>query len=448
MNQISEKIDIKDWYTSNFEKFESSLNGEADSYLHAIRKNAIEEFNQKGFPTTKNEEWKYTNVNPVLNYNFIPSRFAKDFSIDKKEIQKYLIEGVEFNLIVFVNGVYNKEFSSVKEKNLTVETLSESFKNDSEFIKQNLGKYLAANDGFTALNTAFAFDGAVIKVKDNAVIENPVMLLYLNGSYEENILTQPRNLIFAGKNSQVKFLESFHCISEKEYLFNAVTEIILEENAFVKFYKIQDELDSAFHINRTQVHQQRSSNFEAVTITLAGKIVRNDLNAILAGENSEAHMYGLYITEEKHHVDNHTLIDHAVANCHSNELYKGILSDESRAVFNGKVMVRKDAQKTLAYQSNKNLLLSKSAKIDTKPQLEIFADDVKCSHGATVGQLDESMVFYLQSRGISRERAISILINAFASDVVEMIKIEPLQEQLENLILEKLHRNTLEKAEK
>lgn len=441
MNQVSEKIENKEWYSELFSKFESGLNGHSKTHLHTLRKSAIEQFREMGFPTQRNEEWKYTSVAPLLKYNFVPADPKKMKFPSKDVIEKYRINNLEVSLFVFVNGVYSSELSKPlpEAEKIEFENLSSAVLRGQELVEKHLGSYVKTDNGFTALNTAFTFDGAFIRIPDGTVLENPVHLLFLSGSDDSEMLSQPRNLIVAGKNSQVHIIESFHGISDTPYLLNSVTEIVMEENAIINFDRIQNESDSAFHVNRTHVQQYRSSNFMSHVITMSGSIVRNDLISVLSEPGSEAHFYGLYLVDGKRHTDNHTLIDHAAPHCHSNELYKGILDGKSRGVFNGKVIVRKDAQKTLAYQSNKNLLLSHSAKIDTKPQLEIFADDVKCSHGATVGQLDMESLFYLRSRGIGKDIARSILIKAFASDVIDEMENTQLRDSLNEQILHRLH---------
>ncbi|HEX2867155.1 MAG TPA: Fe-S cluster assembly protein SufD [Ignavibacteriales bacterium] len=439
MAETIEKTDLREYYHAHFETFEGSLNGLKKSPLHEERKKAMEQFMETGFPTTDNEDWKYTNTAPILKHTFLPASLAAENVLSKDAVGKYLIKNLPVNLFVFENGRLREDLTVLQKggNDLKAESLEEALKGSSEVVEKYLSE--PAN-GFNALNKAFLKDGAVIRIADEQVLENPIHLLFLSGSESEEVLIQPRVFIIAGKNSQVKIIESHHSISDKAYLFNSVTEVITEENAVVNYFKIQNESDEAFHVSRLQVRQESSSSFNSYAVTFGGSLVRNDLYSVLGGEYAETSLNGLYLAEGKRHIDNHTVIDHAVPHCSSNELYKGILDDKGRGVFNGKVIVRKDAQKTQAYQSNKNLLLSRQAKIDTKPQLEIFADDVKCSHGATVGQLNEEAVFYLQSRGIGIEAAQSILINAFASDVTDLINIEQLKETLNSQILEKLHK--------
>lgn len=434
---MEEKVFNKDWYISNFESFEKSLNGQAGSDFHNLRKNAITKFEELGFPTLKNEDWKYTNIAPIFNYNFIP---AKDAELTIDEIGQYLIKGLAENIIVLINGMFRKDLSRMAQKpeGVIIDSLANIIKTRPELVLKHFSKYAAIENGFVALSTAFAADGVMINVPDNKAIEDPVHILNLIGHERDHILSQPRNLIVMGKNSHLKIIESYHSISESVNFTNVVTEIVSGENSYVELYKIQSENNESFHINRTQVEQQKNSNFTIYTVSLGGAITRNDLNTVLDDENGQANLYGLYIIDGSQHVDNHTLIDHAKPHCESRELYKGVLGGKSRGVFNGKVFVRKDAQKTNAYQSNKAMLTSKDAMIDTKPQLEIYADDVKCSHGAAIGQLDNESVFYLRSRGIGEEQAKAVLIRAFANDVFDEIKLDPLHEYLNHLVIEKL----------
>jgi Fe-S cluster assembly protein SufD len=434
---MEDKVYNKEIYIDRFREFEKSLNGQSGSDFHKLRKDAIAKFNELDFPTLKNEEWKYTNISPILKHDFV---HAEETSVSPQEIAEHLIKGLNENLIVIVNGVYNESLSKLlpQAEGVVVDSLANIIQSQPAFFKEHFSKYAKVNNGFVALNTAFARDGVVIYVPDNKVIEDPIHILNFTGENGKHILSQPRNLIVMGKNTQVKLVDSYHSITDEANFSNIVTEVINGENSYVEMYKIQNENENSFHINLTQVEQQRSSNFTTYTVSLGGALIRNDLNAVLDDENIQANLYGLYILDNDQHVDNHTMIDHAKPNCESRELYKGVLGGRSKGVFNGKVFVRRDAQKTNAYQSNKAMLLSKEASIDTKPQLEIFADDVKCSHGAAIGQLDEESVFYLRSRGIGEEQAKAILIRAFANDVFDEIKLEPLHEYLNTLVFKKL----------
>ncbi|MGE5365182.1 MAG: Fe-S cluster assembly protein SufD [Bacteroidota bacterium] len=399
-----------------------------------LRKNALEKFSDLGFPTVKNEEWRFTNVLQAMKYRYVPSIFDGAGEVVLPDVSRFIIPDLKANLLVFINGVFSERLSSIiDKKNIVIGSVNQIGEAAGHVEDLNI------TNGFSALNQAMFSDGAYIMIPDNSVPEHPVHLLFISGHEYTPLLVQPRNVIIAGKNSQSVVIESYHSMYSTPYLFNAISSIRMDDYAIMDYYKIQNEQDNIIHINRTDVTEGQSSVFNSSVFTFGGQMIRNDLDTRFTARYAEAHYYGLYLTEGSRHIDNHTLIDHAVPECHSNELYKGIMDDDSRAVFNGKVIVRKDAQKTLAYQSNKNLLLSKGARVNTKPQLEIFADDVKCSHGATVGRLDDEALFYLVSRGIGRNTARSILINAFAGDIVDRIKLEPLRGKLSSEILERLH---------
>jgi len=434
---MSDKINLKEYFTSSFKEFENSLNGESKSPLHELRKNAIVKLGEMDFPTIKNEEWKYTSVAPILNHKFIR---PAGMQVTKNDIAEFFIKDTDIHLVVLVNGVFNRELSSIGSlpEGVIVESLAVMIKNNPALVLKYLGKYVELDNGFIALNTAFTIDGVFIYLPDNTVVDKQVHVMNITGFGKENILSQPRNVIVTGKNSVLRLIESYNSISESANLTNVISEVVLDENSNVEIYRIQDESINNYHINRTQIEQQKNSVFTTYTASFGGAITRNDMHTVLDDENCTANLYGLYIIDGQQHVDNHTLIDHAKPHCQSNELYKGVLNDKSHGVFNGKVFVRKDAQKTNAYQSNKAILLSKDATIDTKPQLEIFADDVKCSHGAAIGQLDEESVFYLRSRGIGEEKARAVLIRAFANDVFDLIEDEALHNHLNELVFEKL----------
>lgn len=435
-------MNSKEFYIENFKTYEGKLNGDSKSFLHQIRKDALKQFAETSFPTLRNEEWKYTDVTPIVKQNFTPAVNSVSEKFTKEQINKFLFKDFDCHLLVFVNGIFSEGLSSIGDlpKGAAVGSLRKLSNENPSVIDSYIGKLSRIDNAFNALNTAYAADGLVVVVPDGKIIEKPIQVLFLSSSADEIMLSSPRNLIVAGKNSQVSVIANYRGASEKTYLNNIVTEIFVGENALVNLYKIQNETDEAYHIEKVQAKQSKSSVLNHYNITFGGAIVRNDINSVHNGENIETHYYGLYMINGKQHVDNHTFIDHAKPNCMSNELYKGILDDNARGVFNGKIIVRQDAQKTNAYQQNKTILLSKTATIDTKPQLEIFADDVKCSHGATVGHLDDVSEFYIRSRGVPQELAKSMLIRAFANDVIETIKIEPLKEQINHMIFEHLHK--------
>lgn len=421
-------------YIESFERFASAHVRDNS----ALNTQAIQRFRELGFPTTKNEEWKYTNVVPILNNSFsLPS---PSFRLKKEDIQPLLLTGKDSIVLVFENGYLNKELSSMEgiPKGVIIESLAAMHQH--ERVKMHLGKYAPMKqESFVALNTAFIFDGAFIYLPANTRVEKPVHLLYINDSREHATVVYPRNLIVAEKDASCRVAVTYHTLGNVNPAFtNSVTEVVAGPTTNVELVKIQNENNSTYHISHTEAIQERDSVFNISTITLGGQMVRNNLHIVLNDVNCVAHLYGLYITDGNQLVDNHTLVDHAKPNCESNELYKGVLGGKSQGVFNGKVFVRQDAQKTNAYQSNKNILLSDEATMNTKPQLEIFADDVKCSHGATTGQLDAEALFYLRSRGIGESEAKAFLNIAFAADVIKNISLESLRDRLMPLIERKL----------
>lgn len=434
---MSSSAELKERFLKQFQSFENTLNGEKEIPFHKIRIDAIEKFSSLNFPSVKDEEWKYTNINPLLSKEFKSADSIPE--VDPEFIAKYLFDKKEFITLVFINGYFSKEFSEVESlpKGLVLETISEAIKKHPELVLNYFSKSAPSEKNiFTALNTAFADHGTFVHVDENAAIEKPIQILYVTKA--DDIFVSPRNLFLISKNAQLKIIETYAGFGDKSYFTNQVTEFVVDQNAVVEHVRIQDEQLKAYHISTMSVDLEKSSNFSSYNINFGGLLVRNNVNATFNDSFAECRLNGLYVTEGTQFVDNHTAIDHAKANCLSNELYKGILNDTSRGVFNGKVFVRQDAQKTNAYQQNKNILLSNDAIVNTKPQLEIFADDVKCSHGATVGQLDKDQLFYLKARGIQEKEAKAILIYAFASDVVHSISMLQVRDHLEALLAEKL----------
>ena len=419
------KIEIKNKYKSLIENF--SVNNS----VAEVRKTGVEKFNELEFPTIKTEEWKYTKVDSIISQNYKLAESETEFTDD--EIKSFVFDSFETDLLVFVDGIYNEKFSTVSQNSEKIKIGNLASNYDSDLVKKSLNKLSAVDNAFNAFNTAVANDGLFIEVADNQVVEKPVQVLFVSGK-SANTLSVPRNLISVGKNSQVSIVVNYNGVEDSNYFVNAVTEISIDKNGILDYYKIQNESKSAYHVDKIQVAQERDSVLNSFSLSFGGSIVRNDLNTVMNDENIESNFLGLYIASDKQHVDNHTLADHAKPNCLSNEIYKGVLTDNARGVFNGKIMVRPDAQQTNAYQTNKTILLSDSARMDTKPQLEIYADDVKCSHGATVGSVDDQSLFYLQARGIKKETAEMILVKAFVFDVVEKIKIEALQKEVNKLI--------------
>ncbi len=403
------------------------------SWRASLRKNAIAQFEQFGFPTTRHEEWKYTNVTPILKGDFHATKNTA------ANIEAFTYPESRHSQIVFVNGNYAPEFSnpSVLPAGVIVSNFADA---DQSTLQNHFAAQANADDAFSALNTAFAEDGAFILIPRGKIVEAPIHLLFITS--EANVVSHPRVLIVAEEGAIATIIESYVAPDDEAvYFTNAVTEVITKADANVTHYRLQAESTKAFHIATTAVQQESKSTYASYTISLGGEIARHDLNVKLDGEHIESTIDGLYVGTGKQHIDNHTTMDHAHPHCNSFQLYKGILDEKARAVFNGKVFVRKGAMLTDAKQLNKNLLLSKDAHVDTKPQLEIFADDVKCSHGATVGQLEESELFYLCSRGLTPDRARALLTFGFAEDVISKIKIASVRKQLDEIVLTRLHQN-------
>ncbi len=428
METITKKNTIADKFISEFESSKNSLFGSLK-----LREQAIESFTKQGIPTRKHEEYKYLNIDLMLKGEFV---LTSSETLDQKQIEHTQFLKDAF-VAVIENGVFVEELSKLNNlpKGLTICSLEEASKNFKQIFEKKYSQNLDVNaDPFSALNTAMAKDGAFIYVAKGVIIEEPIHIIHISNANKNSII-QSRNLVVVDENAQVKIIESFETLDSTAKTFNnALTEIVIEECAIVDHYKIQDENELGYLLSTTQVIQKKQSLFSTHTFTLSGSLVRNNLNIILDGEHIETHLNGLYLTSENQAVDNHTVVDHRKPNCDSNELYKGIIDGKSTATFNGKIFVRKDAQKTNAFQSNKNILLSDDATINTKPQLEIYADDVKCSHGTSTGKLDEDKIFYLRTRGLSETSSKKLLMRAFASEVLDTIKINELQAYVENKI--------------
>lgn len=440
MDNITNK-DLKTQLVEDFKASFAALNGKANSPINQLRSEAMSQFEKLGFPTIRHEEWKYSNVANLVKNTF-DFHVQTDFS--QADLDTLTIPHLTGNILYFINGVYDSNLSVIKSPNekLKVLTLAQAQQEIPELLEKHLGKYADFQDNaFTALNTALANDGVVVHIADNMTLEEPVILRFISDVRQQNVGAQVRNLVIVGKNAEVKIAEAYRTIGENASFVNTVTEFVLSEDARADYYKIQNESDKTYHIGTTQVYQKDRSYFYAATVTVNGGFVRNNLNLALDGQYCDSHMYGLYIPNGKQHVDNHTLVDHRKPNSQSNELYKGILMDKSTGVFNGKIFVQPDAQKTNAYQNCRNVVISDEATMNTKPQLEIWADDVKCSHGTTTGKLNDEAIFYMQSRGIPKKEAIRLQMLAFAEDVVSQIKIDAIREYLEELIREKLGAN-------
>ena len=433
-------IEEKNTYVSNFSRLEKSRAARRHPWLQQIRKRAIQRFGELGFPTTKMEDWRYTNVASIARIPFAPAPPGAG-GLTAKDMGNYTFSESACCQMVFVNGCYCPELSSLQcvPRGVRVRSLAASIESDHDLLEPHLARLADCNhDAFAALNTAFISDGAFVYVPAGMVLKEIVHLLFLSSGDGSPTVSHPRNLIVLEGGSRATVVESYVGLKDGVYLTNAVTEVVTGKNAQIDHYKLQRESESAFHVATLQVRQERSSNFSSHSISLGGGLVRNDVNVILGAEGAECTLNGLYVSKGRQHVDNHTCIDHARPNCSSRELYKGILDDQSTGVFNGKILVRPDAQKTNSKQTNKNLLLSESALVNTTPQLEIRADDVKCTHGATIGRLNDEELFYLRSRGIPEASARTLLTYAFASDILGGMKVKPIQCQIDLVLLSRL----------
>ncbi|HBR15881.1 MAG TPA: Fe-S cluster assembly protein SufD [Candidatus Omnitrophica bacterium] len=408
--------------------------GTAPSWLRDLRRENLSLFMRSGFPSTKDEEWKYTNLAPMKNYVYTIA--PKNEIIESAILEKYY--SPEDINIVFVNGILSEELSQ-REKlppGITINPLAEALtKNESEIHSLMTKEALQEGTPFLALNQAFARNGTYISVNDHVVGDKLIHLIHLTSPLKDPILTLPRNIINIGASSEVTLLESHISFSDEDiYFANALTDIFLNDNARLTYAQLQKESLKAFHISHTRVWQERNSSFNSFALDVGSAISRHNLSVLLNGEGASTKLNGLYCTNGTQLIDNHTCIDHQVANCASNQFYKGVLNGSSRAVFNGKILVRSAAQGTNSYQLNKNLLLGEDCHVDTKPQLEIHADDVKCSHGATLGQLNEDEIFYLQTRAIPRKRAVRILSQGFIEEILNTIQQSNLRGKCDKLL--------------
>ncbi len=434
------------WVQDNFERVSSSLPAQSNG-IGTMRENAFKRFQELGFPSTKQENWKYTNVSKIASSDFrIPESQG---SIALSDIEAFKAAMPDAATAVIVDGQWSEEFSDISAVQAPAGVFSLravldgglSDKQLEEKIKSTIGSIADSKEqSFAALNTAFLDDGVVIYLPKNVQLDTSIHLIFVASETEVPQALHPRVLIIAEEGSQATVVESYIGLSSKAYFTTAVTEVEVAENANLEHYRLQFEGAEAFHVSSVDIVQERSSTFATHSFSFGGKLVRNEVNPTLNGEGIHSTMNGLSVLIDDQHVDNTTVIDHAKPHCESHEWYKGIYAHKSRGVFSGTIIVREDAQKTNAFQSNQNLLLSDEASIDTKPQLKIWADDVKCSHGATIGQLDEDALFYLRSRGIKKNKALEILVQAFAGDITSQVKPDSLRDFIMERLLEKLEK--------
>ncbi|MCI0330410.1 MAG: Fe-S cluster assembly protein SufD [candidate division Zixibacteria bacterium] len=435
-------------YIADFELFNKNGATVAPAWVRQLRQKGFARFAEMNFPTMKDEEWKYTSVAPIVK---VPFRLAVEYPsgvLAKTEIEGRFFGQPGWPRLVFVNGIFSRELSSISglPKGVLVKSLGEALKENPELVEPYLGKYARLDDSiFAALGTAFLQDGAFVYLPTGVVLEKPAHLLFVSTAEKEATVVHPRILVVAEAGSRGTVIENHFGKSGQPYFSNVVTEIVVGEEASVEHYKLQREDENGFHIATTEVFQKRASRYAGFTLDAGAQLGRNTHRVVLDGPEVDCRLNGLYFAAGKQHIDNHTAIEHRFPNGKSFEVYKGIVDGRARAVYNGKVFVRQAAQKTDSKQTNKNLILSDLATVDTKPQLEIFADDVKCTHGATVGQLDESAIFYLTARGISRPNAARLLTFGFANDVLNHIELEPMRVELEAELLARLEASSVAK---
>jgi len=430
-------MELKDKLLASFMAFEEKIKDNED--LHEVRNQAIKNFENKGFPTKKEEAWKYTSLNAILKNDF--SVFPKkENAIEFKDVKKYFLHEIDTYKVVFIDGIFSSFLSSTTHDGLDVCLMSSALtKPKYKMVIDNYFNQIASKEeSLTSLNTAFSLEGAYINIPKSKVVEKPIEIIYFSTGNEAALMVQPRNLIIVGENAHVQIVERHQSLNSNPVLTNSVTEIFAQKRAIVDYYKVQNDVQTANLIDNTYIAQKQESRVAVHTFSFGGNITRNNLNFYHQGERIDSTLKGITIIGDKQHVDHYTLVQHATPNCESHQNYKTILNDSATGVFNGKIYVEKEAQKTDAFQQNNNILIGDKATINAKPQLEIFADDVKCSHGCTIGQLDESAMFYMQQRGIPKKEAKALLMYAFTSEVTNSVKIPELKAKIARIIAEKL----------
>ena len=419
-------------YLESFTRFEKGAVGHHLGWLRKLRQEGFARFSQLGFPTTHDEDWRFTNIAPISRNAF---QLAESAKVSRRDLKPFLIPGAACQL-VFLNGRYAPELSSLGKlpKGVHAGSLAEAIKSDGDKLQNRLGRYATFDkDAFIALNSAFLADGGYVHVPRGVVVEAPICLLYVSTGSGAPAMAHPRNLIVAEDHSQVTVVEDYVSIASGVMFSNVVTELYAGEDAVVAHYMIEREDKQALNVSTLRIEQERNTNVESHSVLLGGALVRNNVHPVLAGEGGECLINGLFIGTGRQHMDNYMLVEHAQPHCNSRQFYNGILDEQAHGVFHGRIIVHKDAQKTDAKQTNRNLLLSDDAQIDTKPQLEIYADDVKCTHGATIGQVEENALFYLRSRGLDEVAARRLLLYAFASECLDRMRTGAVRTYLENL---------------
>ena len=444
---MATEIAKADLYNSAFHELIEKVSGSEPSWLRDIREQSFAQFERAGFPTVQQEEWKYTNVSTIAKTNFRPVITANGTALTKGEaLAPFTYEETRNSVFVFVNGIFRKDLSSVKSlEGITAVRLEEALQDPlhESAIRESLQRNAPdEQNSFALLNTALFAGGLFIRIPRGVEIQTPIQLQFISETIagETAAAAFPRIVIVGEANSAATIIESYAASdNDSSYFTNAIVDLVIEDDARFRHYKVQREGMRAAHIATTRVDLGTKAFYDTTTITLGAALSRHDIHVTMDHEGASCSVDGLYMVDGNQHTDTHSVIDHRQPHCSSHQLYKGILDGKSRAVFNGKVFVRHGAQQTDARQTNKNLLLSDNAQIDTKPQLEIYADDVKCTHGAAIGQIDEDMMFYLESRGINPVLAKNMLTYGFAEEVIEKIKIESIKRELDEAVLNRLH---------
>jgi Fe-S cluster assembly protein SufD len=434
----------------NLTTTDKNINTEVSSFIQRrrqtvtdnVRTVAFEIFQKLGLPVNKNEEYKYTPLTRELEKNFS----FQDLGVQPviSEVKEFLIPDVDANILVFLNGVFSSEHSVIQSPSsqIVVQNLEEALTSKNILATEHFNQHVnIKTDAFAAWNTADWKAGVFVNIPDNTVVKKPLIIHYINDASSGEVITTNRNLIVTGKNSEVTIVEKFNSSGPGNHFTNLVNEVVVAENSRLDFYSIQNDKGNRYQYTHTEIYQKNSSRVNTYTFNLQGKLLRTNLHLIIDGEGIESHMYGLYLLTGNTLADNHTVVDHKKPNSHTNELYKGVMDENSKGVFNGKIFVRPQAQKTNAFQANRNILLSDRASVNTKPQLEIWADDVKCSHGCTTGQLDEEALFYLRTRGINKDAARAMMLYAFAGEVTDKIAHPGIKNYIDKVIGERLQKN-------
>jgi Fe-S cluster assembly protein SufD len=431
---VTTTVPLLDTYLESFTGFQKTAAGRNLAWLKKLREDAFARFAEVGFPTTHDEDWRFTNVSAIAKTVF--QLAGPGAHVTKAELLPYRLPNAACSL-VFVDGNFVADLSTLGElpRGVEVQSLAAALTSDPASVEPHFGRYLdTRRDVFAALNTAFANDGGFIRVKKGVVLEHPIHLLFVSTGGDQPIMTHPRNLIFAEAESQVAIVEDYVSLKGGVAFSNVATELFAGGSAVVSHYMIEREHTDVFNISTLRIQQERSANVATHSILLGGGLVRNNVHPVLNGEGADCLINGLFLGDGTQHLDNYMLVEHAQPHCESRQFYNGILDGKSHGVFHGRIIVHKDAQKTDAKQTNRNLLLSDDAQIDTKPQLEIYADDVKCTHGATIGQIEENALFYLRSRGIDERSARKLLLLAFANECLDRMKEESVRGYIEGLI--------------